>query len=103
MLNQSCPLMSNLFTASSVCELTAAFLEDGRQYTFDVHYDDESKKFVYERLTVSSDTRDDVMYLRDTLSEEYECVNPKLAGVMPALSRDNRARQDGIWDTVTFW
>lgn len=64
-------------------------MEEGQQYTFEVHYDDESKEFVYERLTAASDARDNVIYLRDTLNEEYECDDPRLTGVMPALSRDN--------------
>lgn len=87
-------LMSNIFTKSSICELGITFLSCGRKFSYDFKYDVNIKEFIYESFVeIAKDCHNnekEICWLRrDTLSEEYSCVDADLLAMMPVVAKNN--------------
>ena len=42
--------MDNLFSDNSVGELGVTFLHSGREFSYDIRYDTDDKKYIYEKF-----------------------------------------------------
>lgn len=43
--------MPNLFSKNSVCELGITFLAEGKEFSYDLHYDAQKEEFLYEKFS----------------------------------------------------
>ena len=94
LLNKKNGLMSNIFTDNDICELGVTFLSGGRKFSYDFKYDVKKETYVFESfievLKDQYNNEKEVCWLkRDTLNEEYECIDTELLTMMPVVAKNN--------------
>jgi AAA15 family ATPase/GTPase len=94
LLNKKNGLMSNIFTDNDVCELGITFLSSGREFSYDFKYDVKNEAYVFESfveiLKDQYNNEKEVCWLkRDTLHDEYECIDADFKTMMPVLAKNN--------------
>lgn len=94
LLNKKNGLMSNIFTDNDICELGVTFLSGGRKFSYDFKYDVKKEAYVFESfievLKDQYNNEKEVCWLkRDTLNEEYECIDTELLTMMPVVAKNN--------------
>jgi AAA15 family ATPase/GTPase len=94
LLNKKNGLMSNIFTDNDICELGVTFLHDGRKYSYDFKYDADKEEYIYEKFVeITKDqynNEKEVCWLkRDTLNEEFSCIDTNLLSMMPVVAKNN--------------
>ena len=86
--------MSNIFTASSVCELGMTFLAFGRKFAYDFKYDVAEKEFIYESFSeILKDqygNEKEVFWLvKDSVQGRYFCADEDAIQMMPLMAKNN--------------
>lgn len=76
LLHETFSLSANMFSNSSISHLGVTFLEEGRQFLYDIKYDNSLKEYVYERFAECikdeyGNEREEVWMLKDYLKNEY--------------------------------
>ena len=94
LLNKDKEMMPNIFTNNTICELGVTFLSLGRKFSYDFKYDVKENQFIYELfyeiLKDQYNNEKEICWLKkDTISEEYECLDPSLKDVIPVVSKNN--------------
>ena len=94
MLNKKPNLMPNLFTKNSICELGITFLAEGREFSYDLHYDVQNEEFLYEKfLEIQKDqygNEKEILWLeKDTVNQRYSCIDQDVLLMIPLLSSNN--------------
>lgn len=94
LLNKKNGLMSNIFTDNDVCELGITFLSSGREFSYDFKYDVKNEAYVFESfveiLKDQYNNEKEVCWLkRDTLHDEFECIDADLMTMMPVVAKNN--------------
>lgn len=94
LLNHKPSLMSNIFTASSVCELGVTFLAFGRKFAYDFKYDVAEKEFIYESFSeILKDqygNEKEVFWLvKDSVQGRYFCADEDAIQMMPLMAKNN--------------
>lgn len=94
LLNKKNGLMSNIFTDNDVCELGITFLSSGREFSYDFKYDVKNEAYVFESfveiLKDQYNNEKEVCWLkRDTLHDEFECIDADFKTMMPVLAKNN--------------
>ena len=94
LLNHKPSLMSNIFTASSVCELGVTFLAFGRKFVYDFKYDVAEKEFIYESFSeILKDqygNEKEVFWLvKDSVQGRYFCADEDAIQMMPLMAKNN--------------
>ena len=94
LLNHKPSLMSNIFTASSICELGVTFLALGRKFVFDFKYDVAEKEFIYESFSeILKDqygNEKEVFWLvKDSVQGRYFCADEDAVQMMPLMAKNN--------------
>ncbi len=94
LLNKENGLMSNIFTNNDVCELGITFLSNGREFSYDFKYDVKEEAYVFESfveiLKDQYNNEKEACWLkRDTLHDEFECIDADLMTMMPVLAKNN--------------
>lgn len=94
LLNHKPSLMSNIFTASSVCELGMTFLAFGRKFAYDFKYDVAEKEFIYESFSeILKDqygNEKEVFWLvKDSVQGRYFCADEDAIQMMPLMAKNN--------------
>ena len=94
LLNKKTFLMSNIFTVDDICKIGVSFLEDGREFSYDFHFNTKTKSYTYEKFAeIKKDTygniSTDVWLLKDSENKTYMAVDEKLQDVMQVASQDN--------------
>ena len=94
LLNKDKEMMPNIFTNNTICELGVTFLSLGRKFSYDFKYDVKENQFIYESfyeiLKDQYNNEKEICWLKkDTISEEYECLDPSLKDVIPVVSKNN--------------
>lgn len=94
LLNKKNGLMSNIFTNNDICELGITFLSRGRKFAYDFKYDVKNEAYVFESfveiLKDQYNNEKEVCWLkRDTLHDEFECIDADLMTMMPVLAKNN--------------
>lgn len=93
-LNKKPNLMPNLFTKNSICELGITFLAEGREFSYDLHYDAQNEEFLYEKfLEIQKDqygNEKEILWLeKDTVNQRYSCIDQDVLLMIPLLSSNN--------------
>lgn len=94
MLNKKPNLMPNLFTKNSICELGITFLAEGREFSYDLHYEAQNEEFLYEKfLEIQKDqygNEKEILWLeKDTVNQRYSCIDQDVLLMIPLLSSNN--------------
>ena len=94
LLNKKNGLMSNIFTNNDICELGITFLSNGREFAYDFKYDVKEEAYVFESfveiLKDQYNNEKEVCWLkRDTLHDEFECIDADLMTMMQVLAKNN--------------
>ena len=95
MLNsKSSALLKHLFSDSSVCELSATFLEDDKEYVFEVKYDTKTREYLYERFAhITYDQyknkKEIDIIVRDNISQSYFCEEDDVVKAMRIAAKNN--------------
>lgn len=94
MLNKKPNLTPNLFTKNSICELGITFLAEGREFSYDLHYDAQNEEFLYEKfLEIQKDqygNEKEILWLeKDTVNQRYSCIDQDVLLMIPLLSSNN--------------
>lgn len=94
MLNKKPNLMPNLFTKNSICELGITFLAEGREFSYDLHYDGQNEEFLYEKfLEIQKDqygNEKEILWLeKDTVNQRYSCIDQDVLLMIPLMSSNN--------------
>lgn len=94
MLNKKPNLMPNLFTKNSICELGIRFLAEGREFSYDLHYDAQNEEFLYEKfLEIQKDqygNEKEILWLeKDTVNQRYSCIDQDVLLMIPLMSSNN--------------
>ena len=94
LLNHKPSLMSNIFTASSVCELGMTFLAFGRKFAYDFKYDVAEKEFIYESFSEIlkdqyGDEKEVFWLVKDSVQGRYFCADEDAIQMMPLMAKNN--------------
>lgn len=94
MLKKKPNLMPNLFTKNSICELGITFLAEGREFSYDLHYDAQNEDFLYEKfLEIQKDqygNEKEILWLeKDTVNQRYSCIDQDVLLMIPLMSSNN--------------
>lgn len=94
MLNKKPNLTPNSFTKNSICELGITFLAEGREFSYDLHYDAQNEEFLYEKfLEIQKDqygNEKEILWLeKDTVNQRYSCIDQDVLLMIPLLSSNN--------------
>lgn len=94
MLNKKPNLTPNLFTKNSICELGITFLAEGREFSYDLHYDAQNEEFLYEKfLEIQKDqygNEKEILWLeKDTVNQRYSCIDQDILLMIPLMSSNN--------------
>ena len=76
MLNQSVRIVPNFYSGNNIVEASISFLENGREYIFEIRYDAAHEEYIYERfIEVQRDryrnVKQKTLLLRDVRNKEY--------------------------------
>ena len=94
MLNKKPNLTPNSFTKNSICELGITFLAEGREFSYDLHYDAQNEEFLYEKfLEIKKDqygNEKEILWLeKDTVNQRYSCIDQDVLLMIPLMSSNN--------------
>ena len=94
LLNKKPNLMPNLFSKNSVCELGITFLVEGREFSYDLHYDAQKEEFLYEKFSeIQKDqygNEKEILWLeKDTVNQKYSCIDQDVLLMIPLMSSNN--------------
>ena len=93
-LNKKNDLLPNIFTNNHICELGVVFVSSGKKYLYEFKYNVETAEFIYEYfaeiLKDQYGNEKEVCWLkRDSLAEEYYCVDDDVVLMIPMIARNN--------------
>ena len=94
LLNKKPNLMPNLFSKNSVCELGITFLAEGKEFSYDLHYDAQKEEFLYEKFSeIQKDqygNEKEILWLeKDTVNQRYSCIDQDVLLMIPLMSSNN--------------
>ena len=94
LLNDKSLLFRNIFSNNEVCQLGVTFLSLGRKFSYDFWYNAKTGEYVYESfaeiLKDQYGNEKEVLWLkRDTIKEEYFCIDEDAQKMMPIISKNN--------------
>lgn len=94
LLNKETRIMDNLFSDNSVCELGVTFLHSGREFSYDIRYDTDDKKYIYEKFEeIQKDKygneKEVLWLLKDYENKEYYCADENLIHMISIIAQDN--------------
>lgn len=95
LLNKEIYLDSNIFTDNNICEERISFIYEKQEYSYEYKYDDEKKIYIYEKMCEIikdqyNNEREELIFLKDTINEKYECPQDKeLERVLNIASNNN--------------
>ena len=94
LLNKKPNLMPNLFSKNSVCELGITFLAEGREFSYDLHYDAQKEESLYEKFSeIQKDqygNEKEILWLeKDTVNQRYSCIDQDVLLMIPLMSSNN--------------
>lgn len=94
LLNKKPNLMPNLFSKNSVCKLGITFLVEGREFSYDLHYDAQKEEFLYEKFSeIQKDqygNEKEILWLeKDTVNQRYSCIDQDVLLMIPLMSSNN--------------
>lgn len=94
LLDKESGLLRNIFSNDEVCQLGVTFLYQGRKFSYDFWYNAKAGEYVYESfaeiLKDQYGNEKEVLWLkRDTIKEEYYCIDEDAQKMMPIISKNN--------------
>lgn len=94
LLDKESGLLRNIFSNDEVCQLGVTFLSLGRKFSYDFWYNAKTGEYVYESfveiLKDQYGNEKEVLWLkRDTIKEEYYCIDEDTQKMMPIISKNN--------------
>lgn len=94
MLNQNPQIQKNLFKDNNITEICISFLENEHEYSFEVKYDSAKKEYIYEKFSeifhdIHNNTREEILLLRDTINNKYDCVDTQVVPNLKIASKNN--------------
>ena len=94
LLDKESGLLRNIFSNDEVCQLGVTFLYQGRKFSYDFWYNAKTGEYVYESfveiLKDQYGNEKEVLWLkRDTINEEYYCIDEDVQMMMPIISKNN--------------
>ena len=94
LLDKESGLLRNIFSNDEVCQLGVTFLSLGRKFSYDFWYNAKNGEYVYESfveiLKDQYSNEKEVLWLkRDTIKEEYFCIDEDAQKMMPIISKNN--------------
>ena len=94
LLDKESGLLRNIFSYDEVCQLGVTFLYQGRKFSYDFWYNAKTGEYVYESfveiLKDQYSNEKEVLWLkRDTIKEEYFCIDEDAQKMMPIISKNN--------------
>ncbi len=95
LLNRKRTVLSpNIFTKNNVCELGVTFLAEGREFSYDFHYDVKNQAFLYEQfLEILKDKygneKEEIWLVKDFIQGNYRCRDSAVESVMPVMAKNN--------------
>lgn len=94
LLDKESGLLCNIFSNNEVCQLGVTFLSLGRKFSYDFWYNTKTGEYVNESfveiLKDQYGNEKEVLWLkRDTIKEEYYCIDEDAQKMMPIISKNN--------------
>lgn len=94
LLNKETRIMNNLFSDNPVCEMGVTFLYNGREFSYDIRYDTDDKKYIYEKFEeIQKDKygneKEVLWLLKDYENKEYYCADEDLIRMISLIAQDN--------------
>lgn len=94
LLNKEAAMMPNIFTGSPIVALGITFLSNKRKFAYDFKYDEDKEEFIYEKFVeIEKDQygneRETVWFLKDTLSESYQCLDEEIVPMISMVAKNN--------------
>lgn len=94
LLDNKSGLLRNIFSDNEVCQLGVTFLVQGRKFSYDFWYNAKSDEYVYEtfaeiRKDQYGNEKEVIWLKRDTIREEYYCIDEAAQTMMPIISKNN--------------
>ena len=93
MLNQNAEIKNNMFSENPIVELCLSFLENGKQYLFEIKYDTNINEYIYERFAlvqrIKQYSKENVYYLRDSKNGIFEAKDKNLELFLKLAAKNN--------------
>lgn len=105
MLNKSIGLSNNIFSDNPIVEMAISFLQDQKEYFFEIKYDVAKQEYIYERIAeIVRDKYKNVHYedllVRDSANKCYYAKDNNLIVAMKVAARKNLTIY--LMDTESF-
>lgn len=94
MLNRSIGLSNNLFSNNPIVEMAISFLQDKKEYLFEIRFDVTKQEYVYERFAnivrdKYKNVRVEDLLVRDSENKRYFATDNNLTNAMKVAARKN--------------
>ncbi len=95
LLHEPIDIKKNFFTRSAISQLAIKFLEQNKEYNYQVKYDTERREYAYECFSkIEKDNYGNESikqyFLRDGIKGVYECdLNPEITKMLPLISKSD--------------
>ena len=94
MLNIENKLVRHMFSNETICELSIGFIENDKEYMFDIKYDTKSREYVYEKFSEISydqykNRKENIVIVRDSVNKYYYCEDDNLKSIMSVAAKNN--------------
>lgn len=93
--NKEIRLDCNIFTNSFICEEAFSFIYEDKEYYYEYKFDCNERSYVYEKMSEIirdeyNNNNEDIIFLKDTINEKYECKeNKDLEKILNITSNNN--------------
>lgn len=92
--NKNEEYLVNLFSKNPVYELGISFLYDGREYSYDIKYNEKIKEYIYEKFSELSideygNKKEDTWLLIDKEENKYFCKDTEFDNMIHLVAKNN--------------
>lgn len=93
LLNKKVTLGANFLTNNNICELGVTFLQDGKKYSYDFHYNVEKHEFLYEKFVKLlkdkyGNEKEEVWLLKDIANGKYYSIDENMIDMIDLMSKN---------------
>lgn len=94
LLNTGISVKNNLFSDNNLCELSVIFLENKKEYLFEIKYDIFSKEYLFEKFSEISydkykNKKENDIIVRDFINQVFYCNDEMVIQAMKIAAKNN--------------
>lgn len=93
-LDENVNFSKNLFSEINTSNFGICFLNNGKIYDYSIIINSNHKEILYEKFSeiikdIHGNEKHKDVFIRDTINEQYECIDEKIKKILPIISKNN--------------